>query len=172
SVSQRLSGTRVTDRMMRVDAVIKALVPAGKQIDNINANDVEKLFETVGANGQRISRLLIVDAAGICMGILHRSIWTEMRLAAAKQKIPFNETTDDLTKVLTLPYESKAGKTFKDFITRTIARIAETATLADAKVAMEATPNCQDVIVTATGAGSAPMLGWVTNIDIARFSQA
>jgi|SRR5262245_50544287 len=172
SVSQRLSSTRAAEKMMRADAIIKAVVPAGQQIQNLAAKDVAKLFETVGGNGQKITRLLIVDSTGVCAGILHRSVWTEMLLAGSKQQPPFNEATDNLTTLLGLPYPSKVGATFKDFITRTIAHVAETATLADAKAAMEAKPHCQDAIVTATGKDSEPMLGWISNVDIARFSQA
>jgi hypothetical protein len=172
SVSQRLSSTRVAEKMMRADVVIKAVVPAGKQIDDLAAKDVAKLFESVGANGQKISRLLLVDATGACIGILHRSVWMEMVIAGGKQQPPFNDGTDNLAKLLPLPYQSKAGATFKDFITKTVAYVAETATLADAKAAMEATPHCQDVMVTATGKNGAPMLGWISNIDIARLSQA
>ena len=48
--------------------------------------------------------------------------------------------------------------------------IKESATLADAKAAMDSmtsapgvTGNCYDIFVTATGSASDPVLGWITN---------
>lgn len=82
-----------------------------------------------------------------------------------------NDGTDSLAKLLAQPHQSNAGTSFKNLVTKTVARVAESATLADAKAAMEATPNSQDVIVTATGKNNAPMLGWISNVDIARLSQ-
>ncbi len=48
----------------------------------------------------------------------------------------------------------------------TFATVRETATLADAKRAMESIPWCQDVLVTRTGASDEPVIGWITNAII------
>ena len=47
-----------------------------------------------------------------------------------------------------------------------------TSTLADAKAKMESIPDCQDVFVTQTGVATEPVLGWITNIEIANKSKA
>jgi hypothetical protein len=44
--------------------------------------------------------------------------------------------------------------------------VAENATLADAKRAMESVRGCQDVFVTKTGARTEPVIGWITNVII------
>jgi len=50
--------------------------------------------------------------------------------------------------------------------------VGKGATLADAKQAMEATPNCIDVLVTDSGKKDSPVVGWLTNIEIGQRSQA
>jgi hypothetical protein len=45
-------------------------------------------------------------------------------------------------------------------------------TLADAKALMDSIPGCQDVFVTQTGVKTEPVLGWITNIEIANKSRA
>ena len=51
--------------------------------------------------------------------------------------------------------------------------VAETASLADAKHAMDTTPNdCADVMVTKTGKSDNPVVGWLTNIEIGANSKA
>jgi len=54
----------------------------------------------------------------------------------------------------------------------TFALINESASLADAKLAMETTPNCQDVFVTHNGKKDEAVLGWITNNEIAANSKA
>jgi hypothetical protein len=55
---------------------------------------------------------------------------------------------------------------FKPTLANTFAVVPETATLADAKRAMESFPSCQDVFVTRTGASTEPVSGWLTNVII------
>jgi hypothetical protein len=85
---------------------------------------------------------------------------------------PVDITTDNYSQLLALSYTSLVGTNFSQFITKTAAFVAKNATLADAKAAMERTTAIQDVIVTQTGLSTEPMLGWITNVDIARLSQA
>jgi hypothetical protein len=58
------------------------------------------------------------------------------------------------------------GTTMQTVVSR-IAFVSQGATLADAKEKMTSVPDCQDVFVTATGQRSEPVLGWITNADIA-----
>jgi hypothetical protein len=50
--------------------------------------------------------------------------------------------------------------------------VPESATLADAKTAMEARKDCQDVFITSTGKANSPILGWLTNNEIQRAASA
>ncbi len=49
--------------------------------------------------------------------------------------------------------------------------VSQDATLADAKLKMEALKNCNDVFVTMTGQREEPLLGWVTDNTIAENSK-
>jgi hypothetical protein len=44
------------------------------------------------------------------------------------------------------------------------------ATLAEANATMQTKPGCSDVFVTAGGGSNEPVMGWLTNVDIARSS--
>jgi hypothetical protein len=59
----------------------------------------------------------------------------------------------------------------KDLLEKSFALVAEAATLADAKAKMEATPNCEDVFVTKTGASTEPVIGWITDNAILEASK-
>jgi hypothetical protein len=66
----------------------------------------------------------------------------------------------------------KKGQSYGDFIRSAAAFVARDRNLADAKAGMESAAGCQDVIVTERGSRDEPVLGWVSNIDIGRLSQA
>lgn len=172
SVVQRLHSTRVADKMMPVASVFKIAIPAGQTLKDITLKAVNDMYETVGANGQKISRLLFVDDKGVCVAIIHRSIWMEMLNAGTKLATPLDIDTDPLGKALAQGYVTKASKTFEEFVSATLSHVAQDKTVADAKAAMDSKPMCQDVIVTRDGSDKSPMQGWISNIDITRLSQA
>jgi hypothetical protein len=171
-VSQRLSATRVIDKMMPRSKIVTEVVPAGKDVGDVAIAAVEARFNTLGANGQRISRLLLLDSSNVCLAILHRSVYTEMLAAGLRDSTPIAPSTDPLAKLLGRTVPARSGLTYDDFVRRSIAFISQDKTVADAKTAMESVPDCQDVIVTQTGSPREPVVGWLSNVDISRLSQA
>jgi hypothetical protein len=171
-VSRRLSSTPVADKMMPRSSIISEAIAPGKSIGDLKIATIEARFGTIGANGRRISRLLIMDSSDLCLAILHRSVYTEMLIGGLREAQPINPATDTLAPLLSKPYGERAGTTYDEFIRRTIAFIGQDKTVADAKAAMEQVPDCQDVIVTATGNTKEPVVGWLSNVDISRMLQA
>ena len=170
TVAQKLASTSVSSAMIKRDDIIKIQIPTGKTVGDLTLKEIDDLFDKSLPSGQKISRLPILNDSGAGAGIIHRSIWMEMRVKGSEQSTPTKIDSDTLAKLL--PETSSTGKTFNEVITGTLAYIAIDRTLADAKAAMSALSLCQDVIVTQTGKSSEPMLGWIPNVDIARLSQA
>jgi hypothetical protein len=56
-------------------------------------------------------------------------------------------------------------------ISKLVVFVAGTATLGDAKTALDKVAGAQDIIVTATGNSTEPMLGWLSNIDLIKALQ-
>ena len=168
SIGQRLSSTRVTEVMMPASEMITLDVPA-VGLAAVSVNDVDAKFNQTGKNGQRISRLPLVGPDKICLGLLHRGVWAEM-LATAPQG--FDRTVGQLGALIGHAYPLRQGQTYEQAIRNSVAYVSTKATVAEAKAAMEQKPGCQDVIVTANGGASEALLGWVSNIDIGRLSQA
>jgi hypothetical protein len=171
-VAQRLSSTPVAAKIMAASQIIFAQLPADGLLGSLKLSDIETKFDTVGANGQKISRLLILNAPGACVGILHHSLFAEMLAVGLRDTPPIDLATGTLSALLTRECRAYRGMTYGDFIQKTIAFVAKDRTVADAKAAMEQIPGCQDVIVTNTGDRAQPMIGWLSNIDITRLSSA
>ena len=59
----------------------------------------------------------------------------------------------------------------KKTVEKTLAFVSIASTLGDAKREMERTEKCQDVFVTQNGKQEEPVLGWLTNIEISRYTR-
>jgi hypothetical protein len=96
--------------------------------------------------------------------------------ASAPTPVPTPPKTD--SKVL--PPAWLDGMTFADMIqdqelvmqiSKLVVFVSGAATLAEAKAALDRVSGAQDIIVTATGDGTEPMLGWLTNVDLTKALQ-
>ena len=172
SIMQRLSSTPVMDSMMRRSAMITLDIPADQTIADPTLADVAAKFQNIGANGQRISRLPIIDSKGVCLAFLHRGVWAEMLSSALVANGALDMKATKLGTILKAPYPLRSGILYSDFIRGAVAFVAQSANLADAKATMEQVSGCQDVVVTAGGRPTEPTLGWISNIDISRLSKA
>ncbi|MFZ0609183.1 MAG: hypothetical protein WAM75_16070, partial [Xanthobacteraceae bacterium] len=56
-------------------------------------------------------------------------------------------------------------------ISKLVVFVSANTTLADAKSALDKVSGAQDIIVTATGNATAPMLGWLSNVDLIKALQ-
>lgn len=164
SISQRLGTTKVTDAMMPRASMITLNLAAGQTLDKVLVSDVTDKFNAVGVNGQRISRLPILDADGRYVAFLHRGVWTEMAATAAG--------ATELGQLLTAEYPLAKGQNYGDFIRRAAGFVAQDRSLGDAKAVMDGIAGCQDIIVTEHGKADEAVVGWISNIDIGRLSQA
>jgi hypothetical protein len=109
----------------------------------------------------RISRLPVLDSSGVAKYIIHESQAFEFVTEMAKGQSSLSLASLDLKQFLDFGENEK-------FVSRTMAFVAIDRTLADAKTAMEAVNDCQDVFVTEDGSRDKPVLGWIMNVDIAK----
>jgi hypothetical protein len=166
-----LSTKAVGDVMRLRGNIVAMTVPAGG-LGSVKLADIDAKLNSATPDGSTASRLPFFDAESKAVAMIHAATWSQMILAGQKATPPVNVATDTLDKLLPLDFPSKAGKTFQNFVTGTLAFVGIDRSLADAKAAMEAKPGCQDVMVTKTGSIKEPVLGWITNVDIGRLSTA
>jgi hypothetical protein len=124
--------------------------------------DKLKLLDAIAEldKAKKGNRLPILTTDGRPFQVIHRSIIDRFIAKSAAA----GKTVDEL-RALTLA-DLLQDSDFKDLSKGTFAIVAQTATLADAKRAMESLPWCQDVFVSQSGASAEPVVGWVTNAII------
>lgn len=113
------------------------------------------------------SRLPVLDADDHPKYIIHRSMLDKYvvdRHMAGILQADINE--------LTLENLVADDADLKTMFETSFATVSETATLAEAKKAMQQKGTCQDAFVTQNGTAQEPVLGWLTNVDIAKHARA
>jgi hypothetical protein len=190
----KLKSIPVTKAMIIADKIdafklgSKAVMPNGSAIDVPKvADDISVDSALDFLNAKNRTRLPVLESDGRCVYVAHASVLDkfcsdELRKSQGSQTIPTGQTQSAAPAGAAMASApAQCPRTFKDFRQKSPklfdsilgwACVPETASLADAKHAMETTPNCQDVMVTKTGKADSPVVGWLTNIEIAQNSKA
>lgn len=151
---EKLKSIPVAEVMLKRDAFIDAVTLAsGAAEDSVKTKDL-----LASVQKPKVSRVPILGASGEARYVLHDSmIYKDSALHGVTVGSPARDRT--LADMLAI---SEFAALFK-----AIATVPRRSSLADAKSRMESVPNCRDVFVTETGAATEPVLGWVTDRDIA-----
>ncbi|MBV8550720.1 MAG: hypothetical protein JOY54_05420 [Acidobacteriaceae bacterium] len=101
-------------------------------------------------------RLPVLDASDHPLYVAHRSTVDAFLVAKVRGAAAADLSGLTLADMLSDPDR-------KSMLENSFATIRQDATLADAKIAMDAVKYAQDVFVTKTGNQNEPVLGWITN---------
>jgi predicted transcriptional regulator len=110
---------------------------------------------------RQLNRLPILSSEGQPMYIVHRSMIDQFIVKHVLAGGAASAGNLTLAQLL-------ADPEMKNIFENTFVAVKRQGTLADAMSAMVTKPNCNDVCVTAGGNLNEPVLGWLTNVDIAR----
>jgi hypothetical protein len=150
-----LETTPVSARMVRRSEMFcKLLEPEGEAEIKIL-----QLLRELDERG--FSRVPFVDAEDRLRYIAHRSVLDQF---VARQISRGNIGAVD---ELTLAHVLREQPDIKLLIRSAHAFVSSSATLGDAKTAMNRVRDCRDVFVTETGNIDEPLLGWITDVTIA-----
>jgi hypothetical protein len=114
-------------------------------------------FEAIKPLGY--DRLPILGPDKTIRGLMHRSLLDRF---AARQAGTLPEVLEQKNISSLLPDERRLLSTY--------VFVPVSANLGDARKAMKSVPDCNDVLVTETGAASEPVQGWLTNSELAELS--
>lgn len=120
-------------------------------------SDLLEIFDAKGRTRAPIFEWREADKAFVLRYILHESTVFDF--------LRRNPAVDPKTVSLSALIDDPASRLRWD---RSIAYVSQTATLADAKAAMETDKRIQDVVVTLNGRPDEPFIGWLTNVDVLR----
>jgi hypothetical protein len=150
----------------RAIPVTSKMLPFGKFFcQNVGASDPTtiKLRDLVNElNSRRLNRLPILDTSDCVKYMVHRSLIEQFIVKRVLSPEP-GSSPDQLSLADLL-----GDQELRTIFENTFVTVAEHATLAEAKTAMVDRPGCSDVFITKLGSRTEPILGWLTNVDIAQ----
>jgi hypothetical protein len=150
-----LHATPAQSRMIRREDMLCRVAAPGAEREVI----VTDLLRELDANGY--TRMPFVDPDDRLIYIAHRSMIDQFVSRRAR-----TGNVSDLDH-LTMADMFDEQPEFRIMFSRTAAFVPLEATLAEARIAMEAVRNCYDVFLTGSGSPQEPVLGWLTDVIIA-----
>jgi hypothetical protein len=147
----------VIDAMVPLKKIKKAVLAPGQTDSDIN---LAALFKVID---EGYTRVPIFDANDVCKYIVHQSLFYKFVARRSMGASPPQNMLANLTLKDFLAFGDVA-----EYVADAIAAVPETATLDDAQAAMEKIEYCQDVLVTTNGERKGTVVGWLTNVDLAR----
>lgn len=166
TLDERLGKLGVSEEMMPIEKAKSVSIPEGGTERDILVSELRQMFD------DRITRIPILSSDGRCLYVVHSSMvfkYMADHLGRAPEGAEGAGEGAGLADATLADFLADPG--IKKRVT-SIAWVATSATLAEAKKAMESVAGCQDVFVTQNGKHSEPVVGWLTNTRISRLAEA
>jgi len=151
----------VREVMLGVKSIKACELKNGKTESNVTIKELYGILKGV------VTRIPVFDQNRAAKYVIHQSMLYKFITKKTMEMTDFPVDISILTLEDFLNFEDMR-KIVKD----SMAFVPLNGTLRDAKRQMERTKNCQDVFITENGKRKEPVLGWLTNNDISRMSQA
>lgn len=155
----RVAGRAGADRVLVSEKMIPlSRIEERKEVEKIDLPayplaELQKSFSQKLPNGNPVTRLVFTDK-DIFKYVLHVGTFNGFIVShgQAGGSLTFASILND--------------QNILNQISKLVVFVSAAATLADAKAALDKVPLAQDIIVTASGNATEPMLGWLTNVDL------
>lgn len=150
------SGPGVGDVMLPIGSIRGLIDLDTKKPESIKLSELKAQFDAGPEAGGPITRLVFVNR-GVFQHVLHVGTFNGFLVKRATDD-PLNLSFADL---LADPEMSKK-------ISDLVVFVLPTASLTEAKAALDGVAGAQDIIVTERGTKDSPMRGWLTNVALTR----
>lgn len=147
--------------MIPKDRIVYYSIKTDDELNTIKIKDLCPFFKGT------ITRLPVLNEKGVLKVLIHQGLLykfiAEKNIDAAEQNKVFKIDESTLKDLIDYPG-------LNELIINTTGFVSEKSTLSEVKAKMKETKNCQDIIVTQNGNSDEPVIGWLTNSDINKFS--
>lgn len=155
----------VTEAMIPMNKIVGITMKKGETEAGITIDAIRKKFSKM------VTRVPVFRADESIRCIIHQSLLYKFiadkccKPDELQAKPPIELDKLDLEQLLNV-------EEMRTLAVDSLVFVPATATLADAKAAMDKKEHCQDVFITEKGVPSEPVLGWLTNVGIAKHLEA
>ena len=164
---KKLESIKSKDIMIPIEKLIYKPYPTGTDDSALNLKT--DFLDFISQN--KISRVLLLDENKLAKYVIHKSTIESFITDAFFSPSFSAETASKEIKALTFADMKKStNPKIQSILMGGIKYISTSSNLADAKLLMKNSPECNDVFITENGTGSSPVLGWITEKTIAENS--
>jgi hypothetical protein len=159
SSEEKLKKINVADVMIKADAMVKLIISKEEKLYKLKEDIIDGILEKDKKNSY--NRLPVLSDNLYPKYIIHRSWFDKflVKMTLAGKKI----------EGLTLA-DMSADPDFTNDLTACFGTIKESSNLAEVKHLIDSVPNCQDVFITESGDTKSKVIGWITNVIVAKAS--
>lgn len=157
------STARLVGRIQPRTPVLEAMIPKARIISHdlavgagVQAVRLVELYDKMTAS--RVGRIPILDASGAVLYVVHKATIDSFASSLQTPRDPA-ALTETMGVLLDNPDLKK--------LVEAIGFVGPTAVVEEARTAMRSVEGCNDVFVTTSGNKDGPVIGWLTNTDLA-----
>jgi hypothetical protein len=147
------SSTPVTEVMVPKARMIFHVVAPGADARTVKLGE---LYQTM--RDAHVARIPVLDASGAVLYVFHKSTIDAFSASLNPPKKP-ETLTEDVHALL--------GNSDLERMVEAIGFVRPGALIVEARKKMRSIPGCNDVFVTSSGAKTDPVIGWLTDTDLA-----
>ncbi|MDQ0000101.1 MULTISPECIES: hypothetical protein [Pseudarthrobacter] len=147
------SSTPVTAVMVPKARMITHTLASGADVRTVGLVEIYNRMMAAG-----VARIPILDAAGAVLYTVHKSVLVAFAGSIAPPKEPA-ALTEQMHHLLADPDRKR--------LVEAMGFVGPSALIEDARNRMRSIPDCNDVFVTSSGKKTDPVIGWLTNTDLA-----
>jgi hypothetical protein len=145
--------TPITEVMIPKARMISHILAAGADVQAVKLVELYTRMATAG-----VARIPILDASGAVLYVVHKATLDAFAAGLLPPKVP-TDLTEEMRDLL-------SNQDLKRLI-EAIGFVGPGAIIGDARKEMRSITDCNDVYVTTSGKKSDPVIGWLTNTDLA-----
>jgi len=159
STEEKLKTILVSDVMIRESVMAKLILNKDEKLIKLQADIIDEIMEKDKNN--TFNRLPVLMDNLHPKYLIHRSLFDKFMVNMAKA----GKKLEDLTLA-----DFTGDKDFVNLLTKSFGTIKVNSSLADVKHVIDTVTDCQDVFVTETGESNSKVIGWITNVIVAKAS--
>lgn len=160
STEEKLKTIHVADVMIKAEAMTSLILNKEEGLIKIKTDIIEGIMEK--DKNKTYNRLPVLTEKMFPKYIIHRSLFDKFfyKVTVAALK-PIAELT-----LADLSTDPEMGKS----LVKSFGTIKVSSNLAEVKNLIDTVPDCQDVFVTESGGADSKVVGWITNVIVAKAS--
>jgi hypothetical protein len=160
------TGALVSEKMIPLASILELQDLTGRKPEDIKLANLQVLYKKDQSGGGKVTRLIFIEK-NVFRYIVHESALNAFILSKTAASAIGEGQSPAKVENLTFANMLADPQTLHD-ISKLVVFVSAAATVGEAQTTLNSVSGAHDVIVTGSGNASAPMIGWLSNVDLTK----